>query len=87
MIVVVDIMLSVAMIIYRGKNAVNQFLQTMLQEVKYCRNILKNKFNKLLNMTVTMNNIFKMQQHVTCRISSNNSRPSINRLPRKIASI
>lgn len=37
--------------LYRGKNAVNKFLQMMLQEVKNCRNIIKIKFNKPPNMT------------------------------------
>ena len=37
--------------IYRGENAVYKFMQKMLEEVKYCKNILKYKFNKPLKMT------------------------------------
>jgi len=37
--------------IYRGENAVYKFMEKMLDEVKYCRNIIKYKFNKPLKMT------------------------------------
>ena len=37
--------------IYRGKNAVYQFMENMLEEVKYCKNIMKKRFNKPLRMT------------------------------------
>lgn len=37
--------------IYRGENAVYKFMEKMLDEVKYCRNIIKHKFNKPLKMT------------------------------------
>ena len=36
---------------YRGENAANTFLQMMLQEVEYCRNVIRTKFNKLLKMS------------------------------------
>jgi len=36
--------------IYRGENAVYKFMEKMLDEVKYCRNIIKYKFNKPLKM-------------------------------------
>lgn len=39
--------------IYRGENAVYKFMQAMLEEVKYCRKIIKKYFNKPLRMTKT----------------------------------
>ena len=37
--------------IYRGENAVYKFMEKMLEEVKYCKNIMKKEFNKPLKMT------------------------------------
>ena len=37
--------------IYRGENAVYKFLERMLEEVEYCKNIVKKEFNKPLKMT------------------------------------
>ena len=37
--------------IYRGENAVYKFMDKMLYEVKYCKNIVRNKFNRPLKMT------------------------------------
>ena len=37
--------------IYRGEKAVYTFLECMLDEVKYCKNIMKKEFNKPLRMT------------------------------------
>ena len=37
--------------IYRGENAVYEFMERMLGEVKYCKNIMKKEFNKPLKMT------------------------------------
>ena len=37
--------------IYRGENAVYKFIENMLEEVKYCKKIIKYKFNKPLKMT------------------------------------
>ena len=37
--------------IYRGENAVYKFLEQMLEEVEYCKNIVKKEFNKQLKMT------------------------------------
>ena len=43
---------------YRGKNAVYKFLEKML-EVRYCKNIIKYKFNKPLKMTKEDENDFQ----------------------------
>ena len=37
--------------IYRGEKAVYTFLEYMLDEVKYCKNVIKKEFNKPLKMT------------------------------------
>ena len=37
--------------IYRGENAVHQFMESMLEEVKYCKKVMKKRFNKPLRMT------------------------------------
>ena len=37
--------------IYRGEKAVYKFMEDMLNEVKYCKKVMKREFNKLLKMT------------------------------------
>ena len=37
--------------IYRGENAVHKFMEKMLEEVKYCKAVIKKHFNKPLVMT------------------------------------
>ena len=37
--------------IYRGEKAVYKFMEKMLEEVKYCKNVMKKEFNKPLRMT------------------------------------
>ena len=37
--------------IYRGENSVYKFMECMLEEVNYCKDIIKKQFNKPLNMT------------------------------------
>ena len=37
--------------IYRGENAVYKFMEKMLEEVKYCKAVIKKHFNKLFIMT------------------------------------
>ena len=37
--------------IYRGKKAVYKFMEAMLEEVKYCKKVMKKEFNKPLKMT------------------------------------
>ena len=45
--------------IYRGEKAVYTFLEYMLDEVKYCKRIIKKEFNKPLNMTKENEEEFK----------------------------
>ena len=51
---------------YRGEKAVYKFMESMLNEVKYCRTIIKNKFNKPLRMTKENENDF--QKATSCHI-------------------
>ena len=37
--------------IYRGEKAVYKFIEAMLEEVKYCKKVMKKEFNKQLKMT------------------------------------
>ena len=48
--------------IYRGENAVYKFMEKMLEEVKYCKNIMKKEFNKPLIMTDNDELSFKLEQ-------------------------
>ena len=45
--------------IYRGENAVYQFMEAMLEEVKYCKKVVKKSFNKPLRMTENDEEEFK----------------------------
>ena len=38
-------------VIYRGEKAVYKFMEAMLKEVRYCQQVIKEKFNKELKMT------------------------------------
>ena len=42
---------SKPLIMYRGEKAVYKFVEQMLKEVKYCKNVMKKEFNKPLKMT------------------------------------
>ena len=45
--------------IYRGENAVHKFMEKMLEEVKYCKAVIKKHFNKPLVMTEDDEQCFK----------------------------
>ena len=45
--------------IYRGENAVYKFMEKMLEEVKYCKTVIKKHFNKPLIMTEVDKQRFK----------------------------
>ena len=47
--------------IYRGEKAVYKFMEKMLEEVKYCKNIMKKEFNKPLMMTDNDELSFKLE--------------------------
>ena len=48
--------------IYRGEKAVNKFMEKMLEEVKYCKNIMKKEFNKQLKMTDNDELCFRLEE-------------------------
>ena len=52
--------------IYRGENAVYKFMEKMLEEVKYCKTVIKKHFNKPLVMTEVDEQNFKPMDR--CRI-------------------
>ena len=45
--------------IYRGENAVHKFMEKMLEEVEYCKAVIKKHFNKSLVMTEVDEQHFK----------------------------
>ena len=45
--------------VYRGENAVYKFMEKMLEEVKYCKTVIKKHFNKPLVMTEVDEQNFK----------------------------
>ena len=45
---------------YRGENAVYRFMEKMLEEVKYCKAVIKKRFNKPLVMTEDDEMCFKL---------------------------
>ena len=47
---------------YRGEKAVYKFMEDMLEEVKYCKKIMKKEFNKPLRMTKEDEEKFKKTQ-------------------------
>ena len=51
---------------YRGEKAVYKFMEAMLNEVKYCRKVMKEEFNKPLRMTKEDEEEF--QKAKTCHI-------------------
>ena len=53
-------------VIYRGEKAVYKFLEAMLKEVKYCKDVIEKEFNKELKMTKDDNK--KFQKAKKCHI-------------------
>ena len=50
--VCIDDKFSKPVILYRGKNAANKFIETILKECEYCKKMIKRHFNKNLIMFV-----------------------------------
>ena len=53
----------------RGENAVYEFMEKMLEEVEYCKGIVKKRFNKPLKMTE--NDELRFKQMDECHICGN----------------
>ena len=47
------------LVLYRGKNAVFEFIQCIFKEYDYCRKVMKKHFNKNLVMTAEQNGEFE----------------------------
>ena len=54
---------------YQGKNAIYKFMEKMLEEVEYCKHIIKKRFNKQLRMTENDELCFKLMDkcHIHCK--------------------
>ena len=52
---------------YRGENAIYKFMEKMLEEVEYCKGIIKKRFNKPLKMIENDELCFKLMDkcHIT----------------------
>ena len=56
--------------IYRGENSIYKFMEKMLAEMTYCKNVIKYKFNKPLKMTKDDEENFKKAD--SCHIWTKN---------------
>ena len=60
-------------VIYRRKKAVNKFIEAIVKENNYCKNVMKKHFNKILVMSVEDERIFKSSNFlmINCLIDAN----------------
>ena len=65
-VVCIDNRFSKPIVVYRGKNAAYEFIKAILEEYKYCKNIMKKHFNKKLIMSEEEEHLF--QQINSCSI-------------------
>ena len=71
--------------IYRGENAVYRFMEKMLEEVKYCKAVVKKRFNKPLVMTEDDEMCFKLMDK--CHILAKNTLTKICALETIVTSL
>ena len=62
----IDDRFSKSIVVYRDKNAADEFIKAILEEYKYCKKIMKEHFNKNLVMTEEEEHLF--QQSNSCWI-------------------
>ena len=62
-IVCIDYRFSKPIVVYRGNNAAYEFIKAIRKEYKYCKNIMKKKFNKNLIMSKEEEHLFQ-EQHI-----------------------
>ena len=64
---------SKPVVIYRRKKAVNKFIEAIVKENNYCKNVMKKHFNKILVMSVEDERIFKSSNFlmINCLIDAN----------------
>ena len=58
-VVCIDDLFNKSVFLYRGKNAVNKFIKTILNEYDYCKLMMKKHFNENFVMTVEDERSFK----------------------------
>ena len=64
--------------IYRVEDAIKEFMQEMLKEKKYCREIIKSKFNKPMRMSQDEEEVFRDEPYMwkaICGKRCQSSRP------------
>ena len=59
----VDDRFSKPTVVYRGVNAVYEFIKSILEERKYCKKIMKDQFNKNLVMTEEEEHLFQQRNN------------------------
>ena len=58
-VVCIDDKFSKDVVVYRKKDSVNKFIETILHEYEYCKNVLKDHFNKNLIMSMEEEELFQ----------------------------
>ena len=58
-VVSIDDRFSTSIVVFRGKNAADEFIKAILEEHKYCKKIMKKHFNKNLIMTEKEEHLFQ----------------------------
>ena len=59
-VVCVDDRFTKSVVVYRGKDCVNKFIEPILREYEYCRDAMKDYFNKNLIMSVKEEETFQL---------------------------
>ena len=55
----VDDRFTKPVVVYRGKNAVYEFIKALIKEYKYCKKVMNKHFNKHLNNTLIWSRVKK----------------------------
>ena len=58
-VVCIDDEFTLDAVVYRARDCVNKFIDTILNEYKYCKNVIKNHFNKNLIMSMEEEELFQ----------------------------
>ena len=58
-VVCIDDRFNKLIVVFRGKNAADEFIKAILEENKYCKKIMKKHFNKNLIMTEEEEHLFQ----------------------------
>ena len=60
----VDDKFSKPVVLYRGKNAINRFIEAILEKYDYCKKVIKRYFNK--NLVMSAEDEQRFQSNNTC---------------------